>query len=617
MSVDEFNRPQRWIVLAFSSAILIGNYYVYDTPAALNRQIRDVLQLEHEPWQQVLGTMYSAYSLPNVIMPFFSAILVDYIGVHQVLFLLSTVVLIGAALFATGLQMHLIPVMLFGRFLLGLAGESLGVAQARVICRWFTGSELAFALGINLSVARLGAVLNDVVSPIIATSTSTSTALFHFGMDRTILATWCGVLWTAMSLCTTLILIYLDKFTYHSLAAIEDERTIRHQASTSFVPYRTSTQSMHRPSLSCLDRRGSTQAGNATEPLLKPALSNEDDTFKSALASYGATETGSVAFVEPPVVSESVGSRHSYTATTDTSFDDPVSFRHNSRYRSSVMYVDIMPQVREASPPHRHSASTWSSSVDPDSRTGFESISPTFGRIGELTGSFWVLCAIMICFYGTTIPFINISSDLLQRGTFAHDNARLAGLLIALPDILSTVLVPMCGRFVDSFGRRIALILFSGIVLSAVHGTFAVSGSDMPVPGLVAIGMSYSLYSSLFWPFIGLIVPEHLVPTAYSVATSMLNGGLAIFPLMVGYFVSQDETYGAAESFLSVVAAVGACIFGLILYILDRNCHDGILNSTADQDEDFFIVVPPAGSRDSGTRRWVEQGVMWTDGEHA
>jgi len=39
------------------------------------------------------------------------------------------------------------------------------VAQSSIISLWFKGKELAFALGLNLSIARLGSVINGIIVP--------------------------------------------------------------------------------------------------------------------------------------------------------------------------------------------------------------------------------------------------------------------------------------------------------------------------------------------------------------------------------------------------------------------------------------------------------------------
>jgi len=74
-------------------------------------------------------------------------------------------VVAGQILFAAGVWSASWTVMLAGRILFGIGGESVQVAQNCLLFRWFKCREVAFALGLNLSVARSGSVLNDVLSP--------------------------------------------------------------------------------------------------------------------------------------------------------------------------------------------------------------------------------------------------------------------------------------------------------------------------------------------------------------------------------------------------------------------------------------------------------------------
>ena len=72
--------------------------------------------------------------------------------------------------------------MLLGRFVFGLGGESISVAQSALVERWFGETELALGLGAALSIGRLGSVINNAVSPYVATVT------FHVSA-----ALWVGV----------------------------------------------------------------------------------------------------------------------------------------------------------------------------------------------------------------------------------------------------------------------------------------------------------------------------------------------------------------------------------------------------------------------------------------
>jgi len=55
--------------------------------------------------------------------------------------------------------------MIAGRVVFGLGGESMSVAQSAIVSKWFKGKELAMALGLNLSISRLGSVINGIVVP--------------------------------------------------------------------------------------------------------------------------------------------------------------------------------------------------------------------------------------------------------------------------------------------------------------------------------------------------------------------------------------------------------------------------------------------------------------------
>ena len=55
--------------------------------------------------------------------------------------------------------------MLLGRVIFGIGGETLNVAQSVIVAQWFKGKELAFALGINISFSRLASTVNNIVEP--------------------------------------------------------------------------------------------------------------------------------------------------------------------------------------------------------------------------------------------------------------------------------------------------------------------------------------------------------------------------------------------------------------------------------------------------------------------
>ena len=79
------------------------------------------------------------------------------------LILFTVVLTLGQAVFTVGGYKNSYLIMMLGRFIFGLGGESMTVAQSAIVSSWFQGKELSFAFGINLSVARIGSSINGPV----------------------------------------------------------------------------------------------------------------------------------------------------------------------------------------------------------------------------------------------------------------------------------------------------------------------------------------------------------------------------------------------------------------------------------------------------------------------
>ncbi|KAL7750656.1 hypothetical protein RI367_003998 [Sorochytrium milnesiophthora] len=190
----------RWLILLLSCTVMFGNYFAFDQVASLNIPLEEYMALESkEEFNYFINSVYVVYSLPNVVLPFIGGALLDRYGVRTLTIVFGALVLGGQFVFAAALEGKSIVGALFGRFLFGLGGETLSVAQQRITTKWFFGNELALAVGINLSVARLGSVLNDFVSPHLAHNSSIPTAL------------WFGFVTCLLSYMCTLMMVVIDR----------------------------------------------------------------------------------------------------------------------------------------------------------------------------------------------------------------------------------------------------------------------------------------------------------------------------------------------------------------------------------------------------------------------
>ncbi len=194
----------RWVILALSCFIMFGNYYAFDNPSALNRQLRQWMPHQsNAEFEYRLSSLYTIYSAPNVFLPFLIGRALDRIGSRSFLIGLSVLVCAGQLIFSLGASIKSWPWMLAGRLVFGFGGESLAVAQSRLITEWFLGRELGLAIGLNLSIARIGTVFNNNISPRIANGSASNGA----GVPG---ACWAGLVSCLFSFACTLACIYID-----------------------------------------------------------------------------------------------------------------------------------------------------------------------------------------------------------------------------------------------------------------------------------------------------------------------------------------------------------------------------------------------------------------------
>ena len=144
----------RWLVLVVISLAMFGNYYIYDSIAP----IADILKSELNFSDENIGSLYSMYSVAAVIVLLFGGMLVDRWGTVKSTILFGGICALAGVLNAISPEL---PMMLAARFLLGVGAEPLIVAITCALAKWFKGKELAFAFGINLTIARLGSVAAD------------------------------------------------------------------------------------------------------------------------------------------------------------------------------------------------------------------------------------------------------------------------------------------------------------------------------------------------------------------------------------------------------------------------------------------------------------------------
>ena len=187
-------------MLLLSSLVTFGAYYVFDNPSALHDQLKLSFHgsCSSDTFELYFNLFYTVCSVPNVLLPAFGGYYVDKIGMRLMVVIYAFIVLVGQIVVSIGVSTRSIQLVLLGRFLFGLGGESLTVGTSALVSAWFVNQELvlprqfamltsqplsdwflyAFAMGFNIAVSRLGSVVNYIVSPTLAASSQVSSAFW-------------------------------------------------------------------------------------------------------------------------------------------------------------------------------------------------------------------------------------------------------------------------------------------------------------------------------------------------------------------------------------------------------------------------------------------------------
>ncbi|KRZ73855.1 Major facilitator superfamily domain-containing protein 1 [Trichinella papuae] len=154
----------RFYILVLVCFLNLGNYLIYDAPAALSSDLRKDMNITVSSY----NLLYDVYSWPSMVLAFVSGVLIDrFLGLQYGGILFALIILVSQIVVSVGALVNLLWVMVFGRFIFAFGGESLGIIQNAYLVKWFRGKELNLVFGITLSFARVGSTISmNILKPI-------------------------------------------------------------------------------------------------------------------------------------------------------------------------------------------------------------------------------------------------------------------------------------------------------------------------------------------------------------------------------------------------------------------------------------------------------------------
>lgn len=172
--------------------------------------------------------------------------------------------------------------------------------------------------------------------------------------------------------------------------------------------------------------------------------------------------------------------------------------------------------------------------------------------------------------------------DYCNTLTNAEDTAAA---VMSIPYTISACLCPLLGFLVDKYGQRAIVATAAPLVLLIVHSLLGFS-KVKPAGPLVGQGLAYSFFAAVLWPSVPLVMKQKYIGLGYGIVTSIQNGGLALFPLIISVIVKRsDNNYiPNAEIFFIILAALGVLV-GIYLNYYDYN-NNNIFNSPGKKIDD-------------------------------
>ncbi|GMH54858.1 hypothetical protein TrRE_jg6886, partial [Triparma retinervis] len=500
----------RWLVLVLACAMMIGNYYCYDNPAALINQLQTLMG--NQDFSRDYNLLYTVYSIPNMVLPFFGGYFVDKLGAPFCLIIFGSLILAGQVLFAFGSSVTSWPIMWCGRILFGLGGENLTVAQSALLAQWFRGKELAFAFGINLSISRLGSVINNFISPAIASGGGTAAAL------------WFGVAVCGGSLVMAIALYPIDK---------KAQRAIEKSNGDEDLNASLLSNDGNNPALEPPKKVRSKSADNmravSTERLSAAALSmsnmmDDDDEVEEEINLSDALNFGTMFWLLSlsclvvygcvlPFnnVAGGILLERNYFLTPP----DNCTLTYSNSCTSGTLVNKANPMVPSSCPGKNYAPVLPSEIVgytcDPDPNLDCSESVYNFPDLKatdiDCNDDFWNL--------GCTADYCDQQTDA----------SKTASQIMSIPYFMSAAISPFLGFAVDKIGYRALIASMAPVILIVVHLTLAFT-SGSPIAPLVGQGIAYSLFAAVLWPSVPFTVEAKSVGTAYGLITAIQNSGL-------------------------------------------------------------------------------------------
>lgn len=196
------SRMRRWTVLFIVAFVMMMGYVFWDIVSPLSTTLKAPVSEGGMGWtSEEYGFYAGSYSIFNIflLMLFWGGLILDKCGIRFTGLLATGMMLVGSVVNYFAVQYLSptdytdLPITLFGLIpahmkvqvlvsalgfgMFGVGCDITGITVSKVVTKWFTGHELASAMGVQVAMARLGTASAISMSPVIANAYGVSAPL--------------------------------------------------------------------------------------------------------------------------------------------------------------------------------------------------------------------------------------------------------------------------------------------------------------------------------------------------------------------------------------------------------------------------------------------------------
>ena len=529
----------RFSMLFLSMAVLISGYFSYDLPGITSTEIKSTLNLNNASF----GALFSVYALPNSIMPLFSGAYFTKVGVWKGVLVISSIITLGIWIISIAVAQESYILLLIGRAIYGIGGDSIYVGIDVLATGWFRDNEIGLAYGIIQAAGQAGSFIAFYGVPSLAEY----------------LGNWRTVYYVAAGIATLALLALIIAKTIEDNSIEPDIENINEDESDS------DTYNNNNEEEDNIDTNTHEEWENVNEklsPLYSPSP------LSPKVQGGRRRNIGGVAFQRNDNLGTDISGRSLMHDMNDITTTHPSSHPAQANLHNESFEYSSSDESDNEKVLNTHTYSPSSSSGHNNNHHNNNEWRPkhyrrrlnnlctncVYSRLGDILGlehllglsvEFWLVFLCIIIYSSVFYTFLAFGNDFLQAtyGMNAFESGRVVGLI----SISSCILSPTSGLLLDKVSGR-PLAAFIAMVLACIS-FFLLGFTSLPVVPLVGTaGIAYSILPSALYPIVAEVVPDESFTVVYAAVNAGVNMLLTITVYAVGWISHITATVSNEEN---------------------------------------------------------------------